>query len=118
MLLGFLFADMVLHFVEIYAMGLPATTMGERIGAVMFGVIALFILMVVMRRYFNNSCYKGFVVATGLFLSFDIVVFHWIFQLHRITNGPEANIFEPIFVVVGTIFVIYGLRKERKDSGG
>nr|WP_283809168.1 DUF2243 domain-containing protein [Tumebacillus amylolyticus] len=86
--------------------------MASRIGAVFLGVLILFVLMLVIRRFFAAAFFNGFVVACGLFLSFDIVVFHWIFQLHRLTNGPEANWLEPIFVVFGSLAVFYGLRRE------
>ncbi|WP_372660977.1 hypothetical protein [Cohnella sp.] len=91
-------------------------TQAERIGAVSFGVCVLMILMAIFRQFFSKSFFRGFTVATGLFLSFDIVVFHWIFQLHRITNGSEANWLEPILVMAGTTFVGYGVIKENSDN--
>jgi hypothetical protein len=52
----------------------------------------------------------------GIFLSFDIVVFHWVFRLHRITSGPEANVIEPILVLIGIGFVAYGLTHEKRKA--
>src|SRR6266542_3420965 len=60
----------------------------------------------------------GVLVAVGVFLSIDIVVVHWIFRLHRVTGGPEANVIEPILVAAGAAFVIYGLRRERRSPRG
>jgi hypothetical protein len=112
-ILGFFAVDFLFHLIDALAVGMKAETGVERIGAVGVGVIVLLLLIVLFYRFFSKSFFHGFIVATGLFLSFDIVVFHWIFQLHRITSGPEANWLEPIFVVTGTILVIYGIKKEK-----
>lgn len=111
-IVAFLITDFFFHMVDALAAGLKAETQMERIGAVVFGVFILSILMIIFYRIFSKTFFFGFVVATGLFLSFDIVVFHWIFQLHRITNGPEANWLEPLLVIGGCIALIWGIRKE------
>lgn len=82
----------------------------------MFGLLVLIVLMETFRRIFSPAFFNGFIVATGLFLSFDIVVFHWIFRLHRITSGPEANYFESIFVCFGVILVWQGVRRELRNK--
>ena len=110
---GFFLTDFLFHLIDAYAVGLKADTPVERIGAVFFGIFVLFLLMLVFYRYFSKAFFNGFTVATGLFLSFDIVVFHWIFKLHRITNGPEANWLEPIFVVFGIIAIWIGIKQEK-----
>lgn len=124
-LLGFIFGyfcmTLFLHSIKAHAMGVQLETVGERIGAVGTGLVILLIIMIVLKRWFSASFFHGFLVATGLFLSFDIVVFHWFFHLHRITSGPEANWLEPIFVMFGTWLFFYGLIKEstikiHKDS--
>ncbi|WP_158553367.1 DUF2243 domain-containing protein [Peribacillus saganii] len=115
-LAGFLVADSFFHIVDGFAAGLKAESPAERIGAVVFGMVVLTTLMWFFKRFFSSSFFHGFLVATGLFLSFDIIVFHWVFQLHRITNGPEANWLEPIMVIFGSLFVWYGIIKERKKT--
>ncbi|WP_066048706.1 DUF2243 domain-containing protein [Robertmurraya korlensis] len=110
---GFFTVDFLFHIIDALAFGMKANTAPERIGAVGFGILILLILMTLFYRFFSKSFFHGFIVATGLFLSFDIVVFHWIFQLHRITSGPEANWLEPLFVVGGTCLLLYGIRRER-----
>ncbi|MEH7116459.1 DUF2243 domain-containing protein [Neobacillus vireti] len=110
---GIFLTDFLFHLIDAYAVGLKADTPVERIGAVFFGIIVLLLLMLVFYRYFSKAFFNGFTVATGLFLSFDIVVFHWIFKLHRITNGPEANWLEPIFVVFGIIAIWIGIKQEK-----
>ncbi len=42
-----------------------------------------------------------------------MLLFHWVFQLHRLTSGPEANVLEPFFVLLGVVFIVIGLRRER-----
>ncbi|MDQ0221354.1 hypothetical protein ELQ35_15700 [Peribacillus cavernae] len=72
--------------------------------------------MRLIKWLFSRSFFQGFIEAAGLFLSFDIIVFHWVFQLHRITNGTEANWLGPILVVFGSIFVWYGIKRERQNT--
>lgn len=112
---AFFVTDFLFHLIDALAYGLKAETTGQRLGAVFFGICVLFILMGIFYRFFSKAFFNGFTVATGLFLSFDIVVFHWIFQLHRITSGPEANWLEPLFVIAGIILVWQGISKERKE---
>jgi hypothetical protein len=112
-IVGFFTVDFLFHIIDALAFGLKANTAPERIGAVGFGILILLILMTLFCRFFSKSFFHGFIVATGLFLSFDIVVFHWIFQLHRITSGPEANWLEPLFVVGGTCLLFLGIRREQ-----
>ncbi|WP_391558834.1 DUF2243 domain-containing protein [Robertmurraya sp.] len=119
---GFFTVDFLFHIIDALAFGLKADTGPERIGAVGIGILILLLLMTLFYRLFSKSFFHGFIVATGLFLSFDIVVFHWVFQLHRITSGPEANWLEPLFVLGGTFLLLYGIKKERsvrilKDNG-
>lgn len=106
-------ADFLFHIIDALAIGLKANTATERIGAVGFGILILLLLMTMFHRWFSTSFFHGFIVVTGLFLSFDIVVFHWVFQLHRITSGPEANWLEPLFVLGGTCLLLYGIKKEK-----
>jgi uncharacterized membrane protein len=114
MITGVVSVDACFHMMDAYATGFKAETLGQRLGAIAIGLLILVLLMGVFKRYFSASFFHGFLVATGLFLSFDIVVFHWIFKLHRITNGPEANWLEPLFVLFGTFLLIYGIKGERR----
>jgi uncharacterized membrane protein len=113
---GYIITSLYFHSIKAYAIGVELDTAWERIGAVGSGLIILLILMILFNKLFSTSFFNGFIVATGLFLSFDIVVFHWFFQLHRITRGPEANWLEPLFVVFGTLLLIYGVKKERLNQ--
>ncbi|MFC0214264.1 DUF2243 domain-containing protein [Paenibacillus chartarius] len=106
----------VQHIVKAYAFGYTAENLYHRLGAVLFGIVVLFIFMETFRRMFGQAFFNGFIVATGLFLSFDIVIFHWIFRLHRITSGAEANVLEPIFVAFGLLFLWHGVRRELRGK--
>jgi len=113
---AFAATELSFHMMEAAAAGLKADTAAERLGAVLFGVATLAALAAAFRKLCSPPFFHGFVVATGLFLSFDIVAFHWIFQLHRVTNGPEANWLEPLFVAAGVALLVYGYRKERRRA--
>jgi uncharacterized membrane protein len=91
-------------------------TSGGRVAVVLLGAVILIFTLALARRLYSASFFRGFLVSVGVFLSFDVVVFHWIFGLHRITSGQEADVIEPIVVVIGAAFVIYGLRRESRSS--
>ncbi len=114
--LGYAFAELLSHAASASAYGLKAETLAGKLGALAFGAAALAGCIVWTKRKFPPSFYHGFIVSTGLFFSFDIVAFHWIFGLHRITDGPEANAIEPILVAVGIVLLVRGLRAEFRFS--
>ena len=88
------------------------TTMAGRLLVIGLGCVCLVLFLMAAARL-SSSFFNGFLVAIGIFMSFDMILFHWIFQLHRLTSGPEANVLEPAFVALGVAFVIVGLRRER-----
>jgi predicted membrane protein DUF2243 len=90
-----------------------ADTTTERVLAVLLGAGILLLMLALVWRRFPRTFVHGFVVAAGVFLSVDIVVFHWILRLHRITAGPEADVIEPVLVALGAGFLTYGLLGER-----
>jgi uncharacterized membrane protein len=98
--------------------GITADTTTERVLVVVLGAGILLGMLAVVWRRFARTFFHGFLVAAGVFLSVDIVVFHWTFRLHRITAGPEANVIEPVLVVVGLGFITHGLLRERAAAGG
>ena len=102
---------------DIFALSTPfrAVAFGERLAVVLVGGTLLLSSVVLVRRIFSRSFFHGFLVSTGMFLSFDIVVFHWLFGLHRITSGEEANVIEPILVALGAGFIVYGFRADRVE---
>jgi uncharacterized membrane protein len=93
--------------------GLGITTMAGRIAVLAFGSAFFIACLEAARRYYSRAFFHGFLVSAGIFLSFDVVVFHWIFGLHRVTSGPEANVIEPLAVLLGIVFIAYGLTREK-----
>ena len=91
---------------------IAVTTMAGRLAVIGFGCLCLVLFLIAASKR-SRSFFNGFLVAIGLFLSFDMILFHWIFQLHRITSGPEANVLEPLFVALGIAFIVVGLRRDR-----
>ena len=89
--------------------------LGRIIGIAIVGLVFVGSL-VASWRFYSRSFFHGFMVSAGVFLSFDIVVLHWVFKLHRITNGPEADIIEPLFVLIGVGMIAYGLINEKRQS--
>jgi len=90
------------------------TTTG-RILVVLVGAAVLLVTLAGVWRLFARAFFYGFLVATGVFLSFDIVVFHWLFGLHRITEGPEAGPIEVVMVALGIALVTLGLIGDHRD---
>jgi uncharacterized membrane protein len=94
---------------------IPVSTMAGRLGVIFLGVVAMLGFLALAMRL-GPSFFRGFLVAVGTFLSFDMILFHWVFRLHRITSGPEADIVEPAFVLLGLAFIVYGIRAERASQ--
>jgi hypothetical protein len=97
-----------------FAWELKAETMGERIAAVSYGVIILVVILLFIYKRYHSSFFHGFIAAIGLFLTVDNILFHWIFQLHRVTSGPEADVLEPLFVLAGIGLVYYTWKNEKQ----
>ncbi|WP_096186116.1 hypothetical protein [Evansella halocellulosilytica] len=115
-IVGILFVDLLFHSGHAYAIGLKATTLFERLSALLFTLILTILFYYLCRKFFSNSFFHGVLFSSGFFASFDIIVVHWIFQLHRLTHGPEANILEPFLVVVGITMMIYAITRERNEE--
>ncbi|WP_096200605.1 hypothetical protein [Bacillus sp. FJAT-45350] len=113
-LFGILYIDLLFHSSHAYAIELTATTTLQRLGALLFAGVATIIFYYFCRKFFPLSFFHGVIVASGFFASFDIVVIHWIFQLHRLTYGPEVYILEPLLVIIGILMFLYGIKKERE----
>ena len=91
---------------------LQPETMAGRIIGVAIAVVVVVAMLVVIYRWMNVSFFNGFLVAVGTFLSVDLLLVHWVMELHRITSGPEAVWLEVILFAVGVVFVTVGLRRE------
>ena len=115
-LMGILSMDLLFHTRYVFAIELGATTTGERMGSLLFGAVMTLFFYYLCKKFFPVSFFHGVLAASGFFASFDIMVFHWIFKLHRLTYGPEVNVIEPFLVVVGIAMLVYAIYKERNIS--
>jgi len=50
----------------------------------------------------------------GFVLSVDIVWVHWVFGLHHITNTRMDLVLEPLFVLLGLVFLWFAITRERR----
>ncbi|SDO19266.1 hypothetical protein [Alkalicoccus daliensis] len=112
--LGVFYVDFLFHSSGAKAFGFEAETLPERLWALFFVLVMTLAFYYITLRFFPPSFFHGVIFASGFFASFDVVVIHWVFQLHRLTDGPEANIIEPVLVVIGIIMMFYALKKENK----
>jgi uncharacterized membrane protein len=92
--------------------------MAGRIAALALGAAVFLGCLEVARRRYPLAFFHGFLVCAGTFLSFDVVVFHWVLGLHRVTSEPEADIIEPLAVLLGIVFIAYGLAREKANIRG
>lgn len=75
-------------------------------------VAVLVVFLYLVNRYMNVSFFNGFLVAIGVFLSFDLLLVHWLMELHRVTSGPEATWIEVVLFLFGLGFVYVGYTRE------
>ncbi len=94
---------------------IPVTTMAGRIGVILLAVVFLVVFLALAKRK-GDAFFRGFLVAVGTFLTVDMILLHWVFRLHRLTSGPEADVIEPIFVLLGVAFIAYGLRRDAPNA--
>ena len=91
----------------------PETT-GGRIAGVFLAVLVLLVTLYFANRWYSVSFFNGFLVAVGIFLSFDLFLVHWMMELHRVTSGDEAIWLEIPLFVAGLTFIVVGVRRERQ----
>ncbi|SER81517.1 DUF2243 domain-containing protein [Salipaludibacillus aurantiacus] len=113
-LIGIFLIDYWFHTGNVQAFGFEAETMAERIGALLFTGAVTLLIFYLAYRFFTCSFFNGVIFAAGFFASFDIFVVHWLFNLHRLTDGPEAIYFEVALVILGIIMIVFSLGNEKK----
>ena len=89
-------------------------TMAGRVAGVLLAVLVLLATLYLANRWYSVSFFNGFLVAVGIFLSFDLFLVHWMMELHRITSGEEAIWLEIPLFVAGVIFIVIGVGRERQ----
>ncbi|MEX1287611.1 MAG: DUF2243 domain-containing protein [Acidimicrobiia bacterium] len=96
--------------------GFVPQTMAGRIGGVGLAVAILLGTIWLAHRQYSVSFVNGFLVAVGIFLTFDLFLVHWVLELHRVTSGPEALWIEITLFTAGLLFAYVGLRREYRKA--
>src|SRR6266566_5158776 len=66
------------------------------------------------KRMTSASFFLGALAGMGFVLSVDIVLIHWIFGLHHLTNTQMD--LEPLFVLLGLVFLWFAITRERRQA--
>lgn len=102
-------ADVVLAFTLF-----PVTSPAPMLLVLLVAVAVLVAFLIWSKRAASNSFFLGVLAGTGLVLSFDIVWVHWLFGLHHLTNTRMDLILEPLLVLLGIVFLWFGISRERR----
>jgi hypothetical protein len=105
-------ADMALAFALF-----PVGTWAGQLAVVAIAVLLLIGFLFWSQRAGSASFFRGVLAGTGFVLSVDIVLIHWIFGLHHITNTQMDVVLEPLFVVLGLVFLWFAITRERRAAG-
>ncbi len=92
----------------------PVDSTIGRLAVLLVAIAVLVVALLWARRAASRSFFLGVLAGTGLVLSFDIVLVHWIFGLHHLTNHQEDVVLEPLLVVTGLVFMWFGITRERQ----
>jgi hypothetical protein len=101
--------DLVLAFALV-----PVDTWPGKIAVIAVAVVFLIGFLLWNQRTTSASFFRGVLAGTGFVLSVDIVLIHWIFGLHHITNTPMDLVLEPLFVLLGLVFLWFAITRERR----
>jgi hypothetical protein len=96
--------------------GFVPQTMQGRIGGIALAVAVLLGTIWLVHRRYSVSFVNGFLVAVAVFLTFDLLLVHWVMELHRVTSGPEALWVELVLFAAGLLFLVLGLRREARKA--
>jgi uncharacterized membrane protein len=105
-------ADMALAFGLV-----PVSTWAGQLVVVAIAVVLLIGFLFWSQRAGSASFFRGVLAGMGFVLSVDIVLIHWIFGLHHITNTQMDVVLEPLFVVLGLVFLWFAITRERRGAG-
>ncbi len=94
----------------------PVTASAGQIAVITVAVAFLVGFILWSKRTASASFFRGVLAGMGFVLSVDIVWVHWIFGLHHITNTEMDLVLEPLFVLLGLVFLWYGITRERQHS--
>jgi hypothetical protein len=92
----------------------PITDSAGKLGVIVFAVVLLIGFILWSKRTASAPFFRGVLAGMGFVLSVDIVWVHWIFGLHHITNTEMDIVLEPLFVLLGLVFLWFGITRERR----
>ena len=96
----------------------PVTSPAGQIAVLAAAVAVLIGFLVWSSRATSASFFRGTLAGNGLILSFDIVWIDWIFGLHHLTNTQMDLVLEPLFVLLGLVFLWFAITRERRQANG
>ena len=96
----------------------PVATWAGQIAVIAVVAAALIVFLFWSERAMSASFFRGVLAGTGFVLSVDIVWVHWIFGLHHITNTQMDLMLEPLFVLLGLVFLWFAITRERRKPEG
>ena len=94
----------------------PVTSPLGQIAVLTAAVAVLVGFLLWSKRTASASFFWGVLAGNGLVLSFDIIWVHWIFGLHHLTNTQMDIFLEPVLVLVGLVFLWFGITRERRHA--
>jgi hypothetical protein len=94
----------------------PVTTSAGQIAVLTVAIAVLIGFLLWTKRATSASFFLGVLAGTGFVLSFDIVWIHWIFGLHHLTNTQMDLVLEPVFVLLGLVFLWFAITRERHQA--
>ena len=97
----------------VLAFMVPVDTSAGKLAVVILAVAFLIGFILWSKQTKSASFFRGVLAGMGFVLSVDIVLVHWIFGLHHITNTQMDIVLEPLFVVLGLVFLWFAITRER-----
>jgi hypothetical protein len=93
----------------------PVSTSAGQLSVIAVAVAFLILFLFWSKRTMSASFFRGALAGMGFVLSVDIVLIHWIFGLHHITNTQMDLVLEPLFVFLGVVFLWFAITRERRQ---
>lgn len=94
----------------------PVTTPTGQIAVLAVAIAVLIGFLFWSKQTASASFFWGVLAGNGFVLSFDIVWVHWMFGLHHLTNTQMDLVLEPLLVLLGIIFLCFGITRERRNN--
>jgi uncharacterized membrane protein len=94
----------------------PVRSSAGQLSVIALAVAFLMAFLLWSKRTTSDSFFLGVFAGMGFVLSVDIVLIHWIFGLHHITNTQMDLVLEPLFVLLGLVFLWFAITRERRQA--